>query len=81
MQALYACEHLERANLRILGLKQILVSIRVLLCSLTVTAKGVERDSPDLEHLLQRLVLRPFDHDLTPIDNFPFLNRMVRNGR
>ena len=80
IQALYACEQLERANLRISGLEQILLSIRILLCSLTITAKRVEKDSPDLEHLLQRLVLRPFDHDLTPIDKFPFLNHMVWNG-
>ena len=80
IQALYACEQLERANLRILGLEEILLSIRILLCSLTITAKGVEKESPDLEHLLQRLVLRPFDHILSPIDKFPFLNHMVMNG-
>ena len=80
IQASYACEQLEKANIDIPGLEPILLSIRILLCSLAITAKSVVKNSSDIDHLLQRLSLRPFRCLDAPIRTFPFLQHMVKNG-
>lgn len=80
IQATYACEDLERADLKIAGLSPILLSVRVLLCSLTIAAKGVVKDLSNVDHLLQRLTLTPSTASGTRTESFPFLAHMVENG-
>lgn len=80
IQATYACEDLERANLKIAILSPILLSVRILLCSLTIAAKGVVNDSTNVDHLLQRLTLTPSIASGTRTEPFPFLAHMIENG-
>ncbi|KAK6843913.1 Het domain protein [Apiospora arundinis] len=78
-QALYACERLEEEKVDVKGLDLILISVRILLCTLAITTQAITRH-PDVQHLIERLVLIPAQTDHTHLDHFPFLHHMVANG-
>lgn len=78
-QALYACERLEDENLDIKGLDLVLVSVRILLCTLAITTQAIARQS-DVQYLTNRLVLIPTRPAHTNWDHFPFLQHMIANG-
>lgn len=78
-QALYACERLEEEDLDIKGLDLVLVSVRILLCSLAITTQAIARQS-ETQCLIKRLVLIPACPTRTSLDHFPFLQHMIANG-
>ena len=80
VQALHACEQFEKADLDLPSLDKILLSVRILICSLTIMTQNVSQQSPDLDHLLQRLTLRPCGTRGIELKEFQFLDHMISNG-
>jgi hypothetical protein len=80
IQALYACEQFEKADIWIQGIEEILTSVRILICSLAIATQAIVEQSSDLEHLLQLLRLRSCGSRGTRLRDFQFFDHMVMNG-
>ena len=79
-QALHACERLEEEELDVQGLDHVLLSVRILLCTLAITTRAIAKQSPDVSYLLERLVLVRPDARRSVLDGFQFLQHMLSNG-
>ena len=80
IHALYALEQFEKSDIAIPGLLSILLSVRILLCSLAITAGAGAKRSLDLDHLLERLKLTSSKDELSSLSSFPFMDHMLANG-
>jgi hypothetical protein len=82
-RALYACEVFEEAGFEIEALQGILVSIKILLCSLTISTQSgttIPSSSSKLSVLMSRLTFKPNLPYGTATREFLFLDHMVANG-
>lgn len=82
-QALYACEVFEEAGFEIEVLQVILMSIKILLCSLTISTQSgttVPSSTSKLSGLLSRLTFKPRLPYGTATREFLLLDHMLKNG-
>ena len=80
IQATHACERLEETTLDIEGMDAILLSVRILLCTLAITSRAISKQSQDLKHLLSRLRLHRQGSSTAWQGRFSFLQHMISNG-
>lgn len=79
-RAVFACEQLERAGPRRRIFDLVLFSLKVLLCSLCISARTILGTSETLDSLLHRLKFRRPPSRGSWETNFVLLEYMVKNG-